>query len=273
VVATIELGIPYPYGVACHPDGAKVQVSGTGVASDGTVYLVDVATQTRVDSVAVGKRPSGLAVLRDGSKVFVANSEADTVSVIDTATFTVTGAIPLDVNVEPYGVLAHPDSSTVYVSSYVGSNVSVLDVATGTATNTIPVQAKPKGITIDPDFPAALAIHPDGGTLYVSLQRLSVSVPISGVAVADSVTRSQTQVIPGFWSPHGLSGHPLGDRLYVVDTPADAVEILDTSSDTVVDSVAVGYGPYAFGEYFIRTLLFADGFELGNLTAWSHWIP
>ncbi len=67
VVATIDVGVPYPYGVACHPDGTKVYVSGTGVANAGTVFLIDVATQTLVKPVAVGKTARGLAVLPDGS--------------------------------------------------------------------------------------------------------------------------------------------------------------------------------------------------------------
>jgi YVTN family beta-propeller protein len=309
VVATIDLGIPYPYGVACHPDGTKVYVSGTGVASAGTIYLIDVATQAWADSVAVGKSPNGLTVLPDGSRVYVANGTDDTVSVIDTATFTSVDTIPLDENTEPYGVVAHPDSSTVYVSNYVGSSVSVIDVATGTVTTTIPVQAKPRGITIDPDgnfvyvanseadsvsvidtatntvvdtiivgginadFPYALAIHPDGGTLYVSLHRVSTSTPISSVAVVDTTTRSQTLQITGFWSALGLSVHPAGDRLYVVDGDLDAVQVIDTSTNTVIDTVPVGDGPYAFGDFFIRTLLFADGFESGDISKWSQRVP
>jgi YVTN family beta-propeller protein len=309
VVATIDLGIPYPYGVACHPDGTRVYVSGTGVAFDGTVYLIDVATQNWAGSVAVGKSPQGLAVLPDGSRLYVANGTDDTVSVIDTSTFTVTGTVPLDESVEPYGVVAHPDSSTVYVSNYVGSSVSVIDVATGTVTTTIPVQAKPRGITIDPDgdyvyvanseadsvsvidtatnsvidtiivgginadFPYAVAIHPDGGTLYVSLHRVSTSTPISSVAVVDTATRSQTLQITGFWSALGLSVHPAGDRLYVVDGDLDAVQVVDTGSNTIVDTVPVGYGPFAFGDFFIRTLIFADGFGSGDLTAWSARVP
>ncbi len=47
---------------------------------------------------------------------YVTDNLDRTVSVIDTATFTVTGTIPLDENVEPYGVVAHPDSLTVYLS-------------------------------------------------------------------------------------------------------------------------------------------------------------
>jgi YVTN family beta-propeller protein len=84
VVATIDVGFPYPFGVACHPDGAGVYVGRTGAANVGTIILIDVATQTVDDSVEVGKYPRGLAVLPDGSRLYVANSTDDTVSRLST---------------------------------------------------------------------------------------------------------------------------------------------------------------------------------------------
>jgi len=307
VVATIDTGIPYPFGVACHPDGTEVYIGATGVASAGTVYLIDVAAQGIADSVAVGDWPRGLAALPDGSAVYVANSGDDSVSVIDTGTFTVVDTITVETG--PYGVVAHPDSSTVYVTNYLGPSVSVIDVVTGTVTHTIPVGSRPQGIVIDPDgdfvyvgnngfdsvsvidtatntvvdtiivggvgtdFPTDLAMHPDGGTLYVSLAMASPSIPLSTVSVVDTATRSQTLQIGGFWSAHGLSVHPDGARLYVVDGQAETVSVVDTGTNTIVDTIPVGYGPWAFGDFITPGLIFEDGFESGDLSAWSETVP
>jgi YVTN family beta-propeller protein len=309
VVATIDLGLPYPVGVACHPDGKKVYVGGTGAASAGYVFLIDVATQSLIDTLPVGKQPQGLAVLPDGSKLYVANSGDNTVSVIDTATFTVDETV--DVGTSPHGVVAHPNSSTVYVSNTYGMSVSVIDVATSTVIETVVVQAGPYGITIDPDgsfvyvanniadsvsvidtttntvvdtiivggvnpdFPTALAMHPDGDTLYVSLTILSVTAPPDGaVSVVDTTPpRSQTQVITGFWLPIGVAVHEDGDRLYVVESENSAVAIVDTTTNTIVDSVPVGDGPQGFGDFLTKTLIFADGFESGDTMRWSNQVP
>lgn len=308
VVKTIGVGVPYPFGVACHPDGTRVYVSGTGVASAGFVFLIDVATQTLADTVAVGKTAQGLAVLPDGSAVYVANSTDDTVSVIDANTFSVVGTIP--VGAEPHGVVAHPDSTTVYVSNVLGPSVSVIDVATGTVTGTVPVVSQPRGIAIDPagdfvyvgnymadsisvidtatnavvdtiivggvdpDFPVALAMHPDGSTLYVSLGKMSVTAPpVGAVSVVDLAARSETQVITGFWLPHGLAVHPDGDRLYIAESENNAVSIVDTSTNTIVDTVAVGYFPVAFGDFLTPAQIFADGFESGDVSRWSASVP
>ncbi len=55
-------------------------------------------------------------------------------SVIDTATNTVTATIP--VGPEPYGVAVTPDGSKVYVANF-SNSVSVIATATNTVTDTI----------------------------------------------------------------------------------------------------------------------------------------
>ncbi len=55
--------------------------------------------------------PVGVAVTPNGSKVYVANNGDDTVSVISTATYTVTTIIP--VGVEPTGLAVTPDGNKV----------------------------------------------------------------------------------------------------------------------------------------------------------------
>jgi YVTN family beta-propeller protein len=67
-------------------------------------------------------------VTPDGSKVYVANYEDNTVSVIDTATNIVNATIP--VGTEPFGVAVTPDGSKVYVANQVSNNVSVIATAT-----------------------------------------------------------------------------------------------------------------------------------------------
>ena len=68
-----------------HPDGSRVFVSN---GKDGTVSVVDVATNKIITTIAVGKRPWNMAMTPDGGKLYVANGRSDSVSVIDTATNT-----------------------------------------------------------------------------------------------------------------------------------------------------------------------------------------
>lgn len=83
---------------------------------------------------------------------YITNQGDGTVSVIDTATNTVTATIPVGSSSEPFGVAVTPDGSKVYVADYGGDTVSVIDAASNTVTATIPVGADPTafGIFIQP---------------------------------------------------------------------------------------------------------------------------
>jgi YVTN family beta-propeller protein len=76
----------------------------------------------------------------DGSTVYVTNVIDGTVSVIATATNTVTATIP--VGSGPRGVAVTPDGSTVYVANF-ANTVSVIDTTSNTVTATIPGFSRP----------------------------------------------------------------------------------------------------------------------------------
>jgi len=90
--------------------------------------------------------PSSLSAAAAGSRAYVTNNTDNTVSVIDTATNTVTATIA--VGSLPYGVAVSPDGSHAYVTNYGGGTVSVIDTATNAVTATIPVGSDPIGVAV-----------------------------------------------------------------------------------------------------------------------------
>ena len=79
---------------------------------------------------------------------YVTNAGSDTVSVIDTATNTVTATIP--VGSTPVRAAVTPDGTRAYVTNAGSDTVSVIDTATNTVTTTIPVGNVPVGVAIAP---------------------------------------------------------------------------------------------------------------------------
>src|SRR5208282_4814512 len=86
-----------------------------------------------------------VAVSPNGGAVYVANTDSDTVSVIDTATSMVTATIiigPSPAFTEgPVGVAVTPDGGTVYVASLGDESVSVIDTTSNTVASSISVGA------------------------------------------------------------------------------------------------------------------------------------
>ena len=71
--------------------------------ADGTVMLIDTASNTVGATIAVGKRPWNMALTADGAKLYVANGRSNSVSVIDTAAARKVGDIAA--GELPWGVL------------------------------------------------------------------------------------------------------------------------------------------------------------------------
>ena len=68
---------------------------------------------------------------------YISNNDDDTISVVDTATNTVTSTVP--VGDDPEGVAVNPAGTRVYVTNESDNTVSVINTATNTVTATVPV--------------------------------------------------------------------------------------------------------------------------------------
>ncbi len=78
-----------PFDAAFTPDGGELWVVN---AASNDVTVVDLETRQRAAHIEVGHNPRGIVIAPDGS-AYVNNTLAGTVSVIDTAAYTITGVI------------------------------------------------------------------------------------------------------------------------------------------------------------------------------------
>jgi YVTN family beta-propeller protein len=123
---------------AVSPDGRTLV--GTGEMS-GKLLVFDLGDPTEprlTRQVDVGARPWHPVFSPDGSEVWFANKGANTVSVVETATWTVADVISDEALAEPHGSAFSPDGSHVFISSnnlrdrYPGGKgtLTVIDAAT-----------------------------------------------------------------------------------------------------------------------------------------------
>jgi YVTN family beta-propeller protein len=93
------------------PDAAVIDER--GVASTGTVTRVDLKNLAVTHTIAVGLHPTAIAWDEPGQRVYVANGNSDSISVIDSAKMTVVRTIP----VEPFAAKAHGIAPTAVALS------------------------------------------------------------------------------------------------------------------------------------------------------------
>ena len=79
-----------PFDAAVTADGRELWVAN---AASNDVTVIDLDTRQRAAHIEVGDNPRGIVIAPDGSTAYVNNALAGTVSVIDTATYSVTSVM------------------------------------------------------------------------------------------------------------------------------------------------------------------------------------
>lgn len=219
------------------PNPAFVHVvtvlSNNGANNPGAGSTFDVSGDTVISQSQAGLGPVYAAIV-SGPKLYVANSLDDTVSEFSATTPTpvLTVGLPSSCGVKPCSMpvfVASTETANVYVANFNGNTVSVISTASNLVTDNIAV-----GIN-----PVALAETPDQQKVYVANQGGSVT---SINTVDKSITSNPPLASFGWVSPVWVVSRSDIQRVYVLDQGSGLVVAIDTSLDSVVNSVPVGVG-------------------------------
>jgi len=151
--------------------------------SGTTVSVIDIGTETIVDTVPVGQGPNGVTSTLDSAKVYVANQFSHSVSVIETTNDTVINTLPINT---PNFVVVNPDGTKAYVSSNP-------PIAIDTNTDSITIVNHPGS--------GPFAFTPDGNKMYIT-------GGVSEVSVIDVVNDSLITTVPVGTSPRNVAITP-----------------------------------------------------------------
>lgn len=247
VEATVKAG---GFGVAVNPAGTSAYAVGTG--ADGVVVsVIDTATNVVTTTIPIGPTGPGdnvleLAVAPDGTVAYL---------------FTT-------LNTEQYPCLIDRLGCRLVFNA--------IDLTTNTPSVSRPlleqIGGSPRGLTVDPSGTHLYLAHdtPSGGALSIFVAQsptLSSSVPLigpvgvaqrgnrlyatslDGLSVIDLVTNTIVASIGARNSLAGVAVTPDGKRVYVANGADNAVWAVDTATNTVVETIPVGRGPVAFGQF------------------------
>ena len=114
---------------------AGTLVDERGIPCSGTISKISLAARQVIAEVAVGLHPSALALRHEGTELFVANANSDTVSVIETKAFRVVETVRVRPDAAlPFGsitcgLVLSSDEQTLYACN--GGNNAIAVIALG----------------------------------------------------------------------------------------------------------------------------------------------
>jgi len=289
VVSTVNVG-KRPRGLKLSRDGKELFVAVSGLpkcpptvpdeecaklkrdlTADG-IAVIDTTTLKLARLLKSGSDPEQFDVSHDGKRLFVANEDSGTLTVVNVATGAVEKSVP--VGKEPEGVRMSPDGRWIVVTSEEENAIDLVDPSNFAVSKSISVGKRPRDVAFTPDgktayisgefdssvytaaIPAAAAAtqllqlrkeaRPMGLIYDAPHKRLFVSTGRGGtVAVIDvgAAPKLVAEIAVGA-RPWGIALSHDGKRLYSANGPSNDVTIVDTASLQVIKKVAVGKSPW-----------------------------
>lgn len=222
LIATIPLAFAQIVNsIGALPNNTKVYLA----CNDGTVPVIDTATDTIITTISVQLNPVAVAITPSGAKTYIANRGSNTVSVIDTSNDTVATTIPVGNN--PSVIAITPDGTTALVINTASNDVSVIDTTSDLVIATVAVGNTPGAIAITPDSTKAYVANNSDNTVSV--------IDIAGASVITTVTVGS--------GPVDLIITPDGTQAYVVNNVSADVSVINTANNQVTNTLVVGTDP------------------------------
>ena len=251
VIATIGVG-DTPAGIAVTPDSLFAYVANNnnaGIPNGDSVSVLNLTHNTLQQTIhdTSFNEPYTVTINAAGTKAYVTNSNAATVTIIDIATNRVTGTIGgFD---GPSGLVITPDGNHAYVNNYGGP---ILGSGNGTTVRVVDLNANAivgSAITVG-QAPAALAITPDGAYVYV-VSYVDGGLGTGTVSIIKTSDNSvHANAITGLSGPFAIAITPNGAYAYVTNFGSNnfspvgtTVSVINLSLNAIVDTITLGIQP------------------------------
>jgi YVTN family beta-propeller protein len=155
---------PFPYACALDEDRDRLYVS---LWAQAAIAEIDLKSRTVARTISVEEHPNELLLSASGRLLYVANANRNTVSVIDTASGTVTETLlaslypNLPPGSTPDGLALSPDGTLLFVANATIDAVAVFDVSE-------PGRSRSLGLIPTGWYPTSVRVTPDGKRLLIA---------------------------------------------------------------------------------------------------------
>jgi YVTN family beta-propeller protein len=198
--------------VALSPDGRWLYATNTEGDSSGTglLHIYDTEDDNiHYAAYNVGRNPVDVTVSSDGTRIYVANADDGTITVIDE------GLVrePLDVGGTPTAIALSPDGNLLYIA-VAGENAEddgalrIIDLATGMRIGNIGTGRNPSDVAVSADGTQVFVTNTDDGTVTV---------------YTNTATELRVDEINAGRAPTDVAVSPDGTKFYVTNSDGTVV--------------------------------------------------
>jgi len=222
LLALIELDSPGE-DWALSPDRNRLYVS---LPESDQVVVVDTLAWRIVSRIAVGPRPTRVALQPDGARLWVTlEGGPDAIAAIDTAQLTVTAKLPAGRG--RHELALSDDNRSVYVTNAGDRTLSIIDAARLTRVRDVSLEL----------VPTAVAFSPLARAVYVAGEEAGAVVAVGG---------EEPQVLARMEADAGLGQirfAPGGRLGFMVNPRTDRIHILDAAKNRIIQTGTLLDGP------------------------------
>ncbi|WP_204165242.1 YncE family protein [Methylobacterium radiodurans] len=267
-------------GLVTSPVTMRQEGANWWAQADDRLHVVDLAAEppALIETIRVGRQPSGLAIARTGDIALVANRESRSVSVLAIRDRNVRVVAEVDVGAEAAAVALAPDGQRAYIAKNKAGTVGVLTLVDGQWRHDpaldMPVGPGTYGLEVTPDGAFALAGntgpapsdgHADtvalirAGTAHPAvLDHLEVGDTAETLAISPDGRRAAVAVVKGSAAPQASHAYtPASAAVLVAILPEGRLRYLgEAPAGAVVQGIAFDpSGAYVYiGNYTDRSL-------------------
>jgi YVTN family beta-propeller protein len=188
-------------------------------------------------SINVGNNPTGIAIRSGNDRVYVANYNGDSVSVIDTSNYQVVNNISLKANIGPLGVAVNNSKNRLYVTNYQSNELTIINIQNGS-----PQENQVEGYVSlnNCQNPNDISITPDGKLIMVTCSGSKK------VALINADTNTQITTIDVDDEPIGIDISSDGILAYIANRGSNTVSIINISNRVLSQTISLSGNPRPF---------------------------
>jgi YVTN family beta-propeller protein len=197
----------------------------------GYVVEIDTATNAVTRGIPTHGKISHMVILGSGDdRLYTANIESQSVSVIDRASGELIAQVPCEAGCE--GMAFTPDAGELWVGNQNAGTITIIDPATNAVKETVPCPGMPLRIRFTPDGQRAL---------------ISNWIAEGELVVMDAPARKEITRIRVGNQPIGVELSPDASTAFVTNMTSNEIHVIDMAALKVVHRFETGQGSDAMG--------------------------